>query len=61
MKIYYPGTLMIPTVLLLIAAMGILDNFGIIQFARAWSLWPVSLIATGLEEVYLWATTKEIR
>ncbi len=61
MKIYYPGTLMIPTVLLLLTAIGVLDNFGIIQFARVWNLWPVSLIATGLEEVYLWATTKEIR
>ena len=24
---------------------------------RVWSYWPVTLIATGMEEVYLWATS----
>ena len=61
MKIYYPGVIMIPLMLLLMAAIGILDRFGIVQFARIWSFWPVTLIATGLEELYLWATTKEVR
>jgi hypothetical protein len=61
MRIYQPGLVMIPLLLLLIAAVGILDNFGIIQFARVWNFWPVTLIATGLEELYLWATTKDVR
>jgi len=61
MKIYYPGVLMIPVILLFLSAMSLMSSFGIIQFARVWSLWPVTLIATGLEEVYLWATTKKIR
>lgn len=61
MRIYQPGLLMIPLLLLIITAVGILHNFGIIQFARVWSLWPVTLIATGLEELYLWATTKDVR
>ncbi len=61
MRIYYPGLLMIPLMLLLITAVGMLDRFGIIEFARAWSFWPVTLIATGLEELYLWATTKDVR
>jgi len=52
---------MIPLLLLAMVAIGILDRFGIIQFARVWSLWPVTLIATGVEEVYLWATTKHVR
>ena len=38
-----------------------MSSFGIIQVARVWSFWPVTLIATGLEELYLWATTKTPR
>ena len=61
MRIYQPGILMIPLLLLLMTAIGILNDFGIIQFARVWSFWPVTLIATGLEELYLWATKKDVR
>ena len=61
MKIYYPGVLMIPLMLILMTTVGILDNLGVIQFARICSFWPVTLIATGLEELYLWATTKDVR
>jgi hypothetical protein len=61
MRIYQPGLLIIPVLLLLMTAVGILNNFGIIQFARVWNFWPVTLIATGLEEIYLWATTKDVR
>ncbi len=60
MRIHYPGALMIPVILLFLSALSVMSNFGIISFARVWSLWPVTLIATGLEEVYLWATTKRI-
>ena len=56
MKIYYPGVLMIPLVLLLLAATALLTGSGMIQGIRVWSYWPVTLIATGLEELYLWAT-----
>lgn len=49
---------MIPTVLAMLAAMSVANSFGIMQFTRTWSLWPVSLIATGLEEIFLWATAK---
>jgi len=61
MRIYQPGILMIPLLLLFMSAIGILNDFGIIQFARVWSFWPVTLIATGLEELYLWATKKDVR
>ena len=61
MRIYYPGVLMIPIVLLLLSALSVMSSFGVIQVARVWSLWPVTLIATGLEEVYLWATSKKIQ
>ncbi len=61
MRIYQPGILMIPLVLGAIVVVGFLDNLGIVQFAGIWSFWPVTLIATGLEELYLWATTKDNR
>ena len=61
MRIYYPGVLMIPIVLLLLSALSVMSSFGVIQVARVWSLWPVTLIATGLEELYLWTTTKKTR
>lgn len=61
MKIYYPGAAMIPVVLLLIAALSLMNGFGIIQIARVWNFWPVTLIATGLEEIYLWSATKKIQ
>ncbi len=56
MKIYYPGFLMIPLVLLLLAVAAAMTSTGMIQGIRVWSYWPVTLIATGLEELYLWAT-----
>jgi hypothetical protein len=61
MRIYCPGVLMIPVVLLLMGILSITHGFGIIQVARLWSFWPVTLIATGLEELYLWSTSREDR
>lgn len=61
MRTYYPGGLMIPVVLLTIALLSFTDGFGIVQVARLWNFWPVSLIATGLEEIYLWSTSKKGR
>ncbi len=58
MRIYYPGMVMIPVMLLLLSILSVMSTFGIIQIARVWSFWPVTLIATGMEEVYLWATAK---
>jgi hypothetical protein len=58
MRVYFTGVLMIPLVLLLIGMLAMLNGSGIIHFARAWTLWPVTLIATGLEEIYLWAVSK---
>lgn len=61
MRVYYPGVATIPAVLLLLAAIALLNQFGVVEFARVWSFWPVTLIATGVEEVYLWAMKKEMR
>jgi hypothetical protein len=52
---------MIPVLLLFLGALSLMDLVGIIQVARPWSLWPVTLIATGLEELYLWSTSKSAK
>ena len=61
MKVYYPGVLMIPLVLLVLAAVSMNAETGMVAGTRAWTLWPVTLIATGLEELYLWAHSKRSR
>jgi hypothetical protein len=52
---------MVPLVLLAIALLSLTSGFGIVQVARLWSLWPVTLIATGMEEIYLWSISKKDR
>jgi hypothetical protein len=61
MRIYYPGTVMVPLILLTMTLLSFTDGFGIIQIARLWNFWPITLIATGLEEIYLWSTSKKGR
>jgi hypothetical protein len=56
LKIYYPGILMIPILLLFFGVLSLRAGFGIIQV-----YWPVTLIATGLEELYLWSTSKSVK
>jgi hypothetical protein len=52
MRIYYPGVVMIPLLILLMGAASLAGS------ERIWNFWPVTLIATGLEELYLWARTR---
>ena len=61
MKTYYPGLLMIPLLLCLMCALSLLGSFGVVIIARVWNFWPVTLIATGLEELYLWSTSKSAK
>jgi hypothetical protein len=55
MRIFYPGQAAIPLMLVLASALFLIARFDIIQIAPYWRLWPVTLIAAGLEELYLWA------
>lgn len=54
MRAYYPGMLMIPLLLALMFTVSLMSGWGLLPQWRVWSYWPVTLIATGLEEVYLW-------
>lgn len=54
MRIYYPGLVIIPLLLFLMAGYSLVNP-------NIWNFWPVTLIATGLEEIYLWASAKSTR
>jgi len=56
MKIY-SGSVALPLCLILAGALLAMDRFGIIQVSHIWNLWPVALIAAGMEKLYLWAIT----
>ena len=47
--------------LILAGALLVMGRFDIIQIARYQDLWPVALIAAGLEELYLWAISGDDR
>jgi hypothetical protein len=57
----YSGSVAIPLCLILGGVLLALDRFGIIQISHIWSLWPVTLIAAGMEKLYLWTTTQDRR
>lgn len=61
MRLFYPGQIALPLMLVLAGALFLMGRFDIIQIARYWDLWPVTLIAAGLEELYLWATSRDDR
>ena len=61
MRLFYPGQMALPLMLLLAGVAIMMDRLDIIQVARFWDLWPVALIAAGLEELYLWAAAGKAR
>jgi hypothetical protein len=58
MRLFYPGQIALPLILILAGTLMVMGRFDIIQVDRYWDLWPVALIAAGLEELYLWATSR---
>jgi len=56
-----PGHIILPLILILSGTVLAMSRFDIIHVARYWDLWPVLLIAAGLEELYLWATSGDDR
>jgi hypothetical protein len=55
MTLFYPGQLALPLTLLLAGILVVMNQFGLVHPAHVWSLWPIGLIAAGLEELYLWS------
>jgi Domain of unknown function (DUF5668) len=54
MRVFYPGQLLVPLMFILTGALLVMGRFDIIQVARFQNLWPVTLIAAGIEQLYLW-------
>jgi hypothetical protein len=66
MRLFYStsqrtGHMILPLILILSGTVLAMSRFDIIHVARYWNLWPVLLIAAGLEELYLWATSGDDR
>ena len=58
MRLLNPGQIALPLMFILAGALFLMGRFDIIQFARYQEFWPVTLIAAGLEELYLWAISR---
>ena len=56
-----PGHMVLPLILILAGSVLAMSRLDIIHVARYWDLWPVLLIAAGLEELYLWANAGDDR
>jgi hypothetical protein len=46
----------LPICLILAGIMLALNAFGVVHVHNIWNLWPIILIAAGMEKLYLWAT-----
>ena len=55
MRLFYPGQIVVPMMLILTGALLVMSRSDITQVAWYQNLWPVTLIAAGLEQLYLWA------
>jgi len=58
MRLFYPGQMVLPLILVLAGIALTMDRLDIIQVSSIWNLWPVALIAAGLEELWLWKGSK---
>ena len=56
-----PGSVAVPLCLILGGTLAAMNSFDIIHVNNIWSLWPVILIASGMEKLYLWTTTQDRR
>ena len=58
MKIF-PGSVAVPLCFILAGVLLAMNRFGIIQVNHIWNLWPVMLIASGMEKLYLWTISQD--
>lgn len=61
MRLFYPGQIALPLILVLAGALFLMGRMDVIHLTGYWNLWPVALIAAGLEELYLWSASGEDR
>ncbi|HEX4135592.1 MAG TPA: DUF5668 domain-containing protein [Bryobacteraceae bacterium] len=61
MRLFYPGRMAVPTMVISAGVLLMMSRFDIIHIARYQNLWPVVLIAAGIERLYLWSVSGEDR
>jgi|HubBroStandDraft_5_1064220.scaffolds.fasta_scaffold168326_2 hypothetical protein len=61
MRLFHPGQLVLPLMLILTGTLLVMGQFNIIRIAQYEQLWPVTLIAAGLEELYRWSSSRDDR
>ena len=59
MRLVHPSQMVLPLMVVLIGTLLVMNQFDLIQASRYLVFWPVSLIALGLEELYLWTRSGE--
>lgn len=55
MRTLHPGQLVLPFLLILTGTLLVMGHLDMIQISRYQQLWPVTIIAVGVEELYRWA------
>ncbi len=55
MRLIHPSRLLLPLTFILTGTFLVLGQFHLIQTSPYQQLWPVTIIAAGLEELYRWA------
>lgn len=60
MRVYYPGRNVIPVALLVAAFVLILSRFNP-SATPVFSLWPLAVIAAGVEELILWSNFSVVK
>jgi hypothetical protein len=61
MRLFYPGQIALPLILVLAGALFLMGRMDVVHLTGYRNLWPVALIAAGLEELYLWSASGEDR
>lgn len=54
MRVVAPGQMILPLTIVLLGTLLLMGRLDMIQISKFQEFWPVSLIAAGLEELYIW-------
>jgi hypothetical protein len=52
-----PTNLLLPLIFILTGTLLVMGQLNVIHITRYQQLWPVTIIAAGIEELYRWATS----
>lgn len=61
MRTFHPGRLLLPLIFILTGTLLVMGQFDVIHISGFQQLWPVTIIAAGIEELHRWATSGNTR